>query len=63
MEWIMLLLAGLFGVLWAVTMKLSEGFTRLWPSVITAAGYLASALFLSLALRKLPLAPSVATSA
>ena len=60
MEWIMLLLAGLFEVAWAVTMKYSEGFTRLWPSLITAVGYLASALFLSAALRKLPLGTAYA---
>ena len=60
MEWIMLLLAGLLEVLWATTMKLSEGFTRLWPSVITAVGYLASALFLSIALKKLPLGSAYA---
>ena len=60
MEWIMLLLAGLFEVAWAVTMKYSEGFTRLWPSLITAIGYLASALFLSAALRKLPLGTAYA---
>lgn len=60
MEWIMLLLAGIFEVLWAVTMKLSQGFTRLWPSLITALGYLASALFLSFALKKLPLGTAYA---
>ena len=60
MEWIILLLAGLFEVAWAVTMKYSEGFTRLWPSLITALGYLASALFLSAALRKLPLGTAYA---
>ena len=36
MEWIMLLLAGIFEVTWAVAMKYSEGFTKLVPSVITA---------------------------
>ena len=55
MEWIMLLFAALFEVAWAVAMKLSEGFTKLVPSIITVVGYLASALFLSAALKKLPL--------
>lgn len=60
MEWIMLLLAGVFEVTWAVTMKMSEGFTKLLPSTITVAGYLASAGFLSLALKKLSLGTTYA---
>ncbi len=60
MEWIMLLLAGIFEVSWAVTMKLSEGFTKLIPSVVTAVGYILSAIFLSMALKKLPLGTAYA---
>jgi len=60
MEWMMLLLAGIFEVTWAVAMKYSEGFTKLLPSAVTAAGYLASALFLALALKKLPLGTAYA---
>ena len=60
MEWIFLLLAGVLEVTWAVAMKAAEGFTRFWPSLITAAGYLASALFLALALKKLPLGTAYA---
>ena len=60
MEWIMLLLAGVFEVGWATMMKLSEGFTKPLPSVITAAGYILSAIFLSLALKKLPLGTAYA---
>ncbi len=60
MEWIMLLLAAVCEVAWAITMKLSEGFSRLTPSIITAVGYLASAWFLSLALKKLPLGTAYA---
>ena len=55
MEWVMLLIAGVFEVTWAVLMKMSEGFTRLVPSIATAVFYIASAVFLALALRKLPL--------
>ena len=55
MQWIMLLLAGIFEVGWATTMKLSEGFPKPVSSVITAIGYILSAVFLSLALKKLPL--------
>lgn len=60
MEWIYLLLAGVMEVTWAVAMKAAEGFTKLWPSVITALCYLASALFLALALKKLPLGTAYA---
>ena len=60
MEWIMLLLAGIFEVTWAVAMKYSEGFTKPLPSVVTAVGYLASAVFLAMALKKLPLGTAYA---
>ena len=60
MKWIYLLLAGVMEVTWAVAMKAAEGFTKPLPSVITAAGYLASALFLALALKKLPLGTAYA---
>ncbi len=60
MEWIYLLLAGALEVTWAVAMKAAEGFTKPLPSVITAVGYLASALFLALALKKLPLGTAYA---
>lgn len=60
MEWIMLLLAGVCEVAWALAMKMSEGFTKLWPSILTAVGYIASAVFLSLALKKLPIGTAYA---
>ena len=60
MEWIYLGLAGLLEVGWALAMKASEGFSKLWPSLLTAAGYLTSALFLALALKKLPLGTAYA---
>ena len=55
MAWILLLVAGLFEVVWAFYMKQSIGFTRLWPSVITIATMIVSFLLLSLAMRTLPL--------
>jgi len=55
MAWIMLVVAGLFEVLWAVAMKQSHGFTKLWPSVITLTGMIASFLLLSAAMRSIPL--------
>ena len=60
MQWFYLLLAGLFEVSWAVAMKCSAGFTRLLPTVVTGVGYIASAVFLALAMKKLPLATAYA---
>lgn len=60
MAWTLLVLAGLLEVVWAVSMKLSEGFTRLWPSVITVAFMIASFLCLALALRELPVGTAYA---
>jgi quaternary ammonium compound-resistance protein SugE len=58
LAWIFLLIAGLLEVVWAYAMKLSEGFTRPIPSVITIATMIASFALLSLAMRALPLGTS-----
>ena len=58
MKWIMLALAGILEVTWACAMKYSDGFTQ--PSAVTAIGYIASAVFLSLALKDLPLGTAYA---
>lgn len=55
MKWLLLLLAGIFEIAWAVAMKYSNGFTIALPSAITAITYILSAVFLSLALKDLPL--------
>ncbi len=55
MAWLMLLVAGLFEVVWAVGMKQSAGFTRLWPSIICFVGAIASFVLLSAAMRSIPL--------
>lgn len=55
MAWLYLLLAGLLEVGWAVGLKYTDGFRRLWPSVGTAAAMVASLAFLSQALKTLPL--------
>lgn len=60
MHWLMLLLAGVFEVSWAYSMKLSEGFSKLVPSIVTIVGYILSAVFLSIALKKLPLGTAYA---
>jgi quaternary ammonium compound-resistance protein SugE len=53
--WFVLVIAGLFEVVWAFTMKQSEGFTRLWPTVVTFAAMLVSFGLLSWSMRSLPL--------
>lgn len=60
MPWIHLLIAGLLEVAWAVGLKQTEGWTRLWPSVITVVLMIASFFFLSLALRTLPIGTAYA---
>ncbi len=60
MAWLVLLLAGLLEVGWAVGLKYSEGFTRLVPSLLTAVALAASMGLLAIALRTLPLGTAYA---
>lgn len=60
MGWIYLAIAGLTEIVWAVGLKLTDGWTRLWPSVITLAFMAVSYVFLSLALKSLPLGTAYA---
>ena len=60
MAWIYLLIAGVLEVQWAVTMKYTEGFSKLWPSVFCVLGMAASVYFLALAQKTLPLGTSYA---
>ncbi|GAB3998964.1 multidrug efflux SMR transporter [Spirosoma daeguense] len=55
MAWVFLTLAGILEVVWAYSMKQSEGFTRLIPSLITFVAMAASFGLLSVAMRSLPL--------
>ncbi|KQT64233.1 MULTISPECIES: DMT family transporter [unclassified Aureimonas] len=55
MPWIFLTVAGLLEILWAFTMKQSDGFTRLWPTAITLVAMIGSFGLLSLAMKSLPL--------
>ena len=55
MAWIVLVLAGIFEVVWAYSMKMSEGFTRFVPSVITLIFMVLSFALLAYAMRSLPL--------
>ncbi len=60
MEWIILLVAGLFEISWAIGLKYSHGFTQLVPAVITIICMIASFYFLALALKSLPLGTAYA---
>jgi quaternary ammonium compound-resistance protein SugE len=55
LAWVLLLVAGLLEIVWAFTMKLSQGFTRPGASIITLLAMLASFALLSMAMRTLPL--------
>jgi quaternary ammonium compound-resistance protein SugE len=60
MAWLVLIVAGLFEVAWAVGLKYAEGFTRLWPSVGVVAALALSMALLGVALRTLPLGTAYA---
>ncbi len=55
MPWVYLVIAGLFEVVWAFSMKQSDGFTRPGPTVVTIAAMIASFALLSLSMKSLPL--------
>lgn len=55
MAWVLLVLAGLLEVVWAFTMKQSEGFTKLNASIITIVAMIASFTLLSISMRTMPL--------
>ena len=54
MPWVLLVFAGLFEIGWAIGLKYTEGFTRLWPSVGTVASMAISVGLLGLAMKTLP---------
>ena len=60
MPWILLFIAGLLEVGWAIGLKYTEGFTRLWPSVGTLAAMTISVGLLGLAMRTLPVGTAYA---
>ena len=60
MSWIILVIAGLFEIGWAIGLKYTHGFTRLWPSVGTALSMLVSVVLLGLAMRDLPVGTAYA---
>lgn len=60
MSWLILFIAGLFEVAWAVGLKYSEGFTKLWPSVFTLISILISMGLLAFSLKNLPVGTAYA---
>lgn len=54
MAWTILIIAGLFEVIWAIGLKYTEGFTKLWPSVFTITAMIVGFILLSQALRTIP---------
>lgn len=60
MAWVILVIAGLFEIGWAVGLKYTEGFTRLWPTVGTVLSMLISLGLLGIAMKSLPLGTAYA---
>ena len=60
MAWIILIIAGLFEVAWAIGLKYTEGFTRLWPTVWTVLAMMASLWLLGMAMKTLPVGTAYA---
>lgn len=60
MNWTILVLAGLFEIGWAVGLKYTEGFTRLWPTLGTAAAMIVSLGLLGIAMKSLPVGTAYA---
>ena len=55
MAWMYLTVAGMLEIVWASAMKHSEGFTKLWPTIISLVGMVASMVLLAMAMKTLPL--------
>jgi len=60
MPWILLLLAAGCEIVWAIGLKYTEGFTRLWPSVVTLTALIVSVILLGLAAKSLPIGTAYA---
>lgn len=60
MPWLILLLAGIFEIGWAIGLKYTEGFTRLWPTVGTVAAMALSLALLGIAMKSLPVGTAYA---
>jgi len=60
MAWLLLIIAGLLEVGWAIGLKYTEGFTRMWPSVFTIGAMVLSVVLLGVAMKSLPVGTSYA---
>ena len=60
MAWAVLLIAGLLEIVWAIALKQTDGFTRLWPSLLALAAAVVSFAMLSTALKSLPVGTAYA---
>lgn len=60
MSWVILVIAGLLEIGWAIGLKYTEGFSRLWPTLFTIAALIASFSLLGVALRTLPVGTAYA---
>ena len=60
MAWILLLVAGLLEVGWAIGLKYTDGFTKPWPSTLTVAAMIASVILLGEAMKSLPVGTAYA---
>ena len=60
MSWFILIVAGIFEIGWAIGLKYTDGFTRLWPSIGTLGGMVVSVLLLGLAMKQLPVGTAYA---
>ena len=60
MSWLVLIIAGLFEIGWAIGLKYTEGFTRLWPTVGTLTAMVASVALLGVAMKDLPVGTAYA---
>lgn len=60
MNWFILIIAGLFEIGWAIGLKYTEGFTRLWPSVGTVLAMIISMVLLGITMKSLPVGTAYA---
>ncbi|MFA6303720.1 MAG: quaternary ammonium compound efflux SMR transporter SugE [Legionella sp.] len=60
MAWIILIIAGLFEVVWAILLKYSDGFSILWPSIGTVIAMIISVVLLGIAMKSMPVGTAYA---
>jgi len=60
MAWIYLMIAAVFEMGWAIGLKYTDGFSRLWPSIFTVAGMIISFQFLAMAMKTIPVGTAYA---